>query len=335
MSELEHYGMKERSASAKDAEETTIGQAAPPAEAAEAAEAAEPAESAECNRSNNPTNAESAAPEVRKISLVQAFGEEDRSPDSTHAASSEPLSHETTNKGEAAARDPFEPAPPSPDTVVTNVMPASSFDASNASPSGFDPFAPSTPSSYESTTGNPNAYEAPVGYTPTYEATSAAYLQAAYNQAADQAQAQNNGYASAPSYQGYDYGAPRNETKAIGALVCGILSLLFCWTMVPSIILGIVAIVLAGSYADLWGKSGKTTAAKVTGVLGIVASTLVLAFMLLSFALFNLAENLPYSINSDSSSTAEESSFLDLLQISKITLGIFPYFFAIFGSFAS
>lgn len=71
----------------------------------------------------------------------------------------------------------------------------------------------------------------------------------------------------------------QNEKKSssqggIGALVCGILSLVI--PSIPGIILGIIAVILA-SRAQKEGPNGKATAAKVCGSIGIVMSALTFA----------------------------------------------------------
>lgn len=64
--------------------------------------------------------------------------------------------------------------------------------------------------------------------------------------------------------------------KAIGALVCGVLAILTCETVVFGIILGIVAIVLAGSAIKERAGDGKAVAGRICGIIGLVLSTLCL-----------------------------------------------------------
>ena len=80
-----------------------------------------------------------------------------------------------------------------------------------------------------------------------------------------------------------EYGAPtRTEGMAIGALVCAIVGLFVC-----GIVLGIVALVLANtaqkridaSGGQLQGD-GLVTAARIIGVISIVASVLVLLVLI-------------------------------------------------------
>lgn len=85
-----------------------------------------------------------------------------------------------------------------------------------------------------------------------------------------------------PGYGGY-YGAPPNEGKAVGALICAILS----WFACP-LILAIVALVLAGqSSAEIrssggrLGGEGMNTAARVIAWLNIGVSALVIALFMI------------------------------------------------------
>ena len=70
-----------------------------------------------------------------------------------------------------------------------------------------------------------------------------------------------------------NYSAP-SSGKATGALICGILAIVFSFIPIVGIILGIVAIVLASKAVKFAGKSGKTTGGKVCGIIGIVFSVL-------------------------------------------------------------
>lgn len=69
--------------------------------------------------------------------------------------------------------------------------------------------------------------------------------------------------------------APSNG-KAIGALVCGILAIVFAASIIPGIVLGIVAIVLAGKALKESGKDGKATGGRICGIAGIVLSVIAL-----------------------------------------------------------
>lgn len=68
--------------------------------------------------------------------------------------------------------------------------------------------------------------------------------------------------------------APRSSGKAVGALICGILAILFAWLPLIGVILGVVAIVLAVQSVKQAGKDGKATGGKVCGIVGIVLSVL-------------------------------------------------------------
>lgn len=336
MSELEHYGMKERRASKQGAGNEAIGEAAPPAKAAKAAEPAQPAKDHSMDEGTSRSSQETA---VTKISLAKAFHEDEYdvpSPTQSSTQAEAPTSTSETSAPEKAlaAHNPFTPEPPNPDSIVANVIttPADISSSAKQEMSSFDPFAPQTSAD---TIGQfigahdmrSTDSKAATSHESTYGVAQAPYQQATYSQPTAQTYVQAGNYAASPTpgYQSYDYGSnpydayagmsPRSEGKALGALLCGIASVLLFWTTIPGIILGIVAIALAGSYADLWGKTGKTTAAKIAGILGIVASTLVLAFSLLSYALFTLAEEQPYAINGDTTNTSETSSFLDLLPL--------------------
>ena len=74
----------------------------------------------------------------------------------------------------------------------------------------------------------------------------------------------------------------------IGALVCGIISVVFCWVgygAFITLILGIVAIVLAvkaGKMAPGGHRSGMATAGLVLGIIGVVLSGIIFACSLVA-----------------------------------------------------
>ena len=68
---------------------------------------------------------------------------------------------------------------------------------------------------------------------------------------------------------------PRSEGKAIAALVCGILSIVFCAGTLFGLILGIVAIVLASSYVKQNGPNTKAKIGKICGIIGSILSALM------------------------------------------------------------
>lgn len=98
-------------------------------------------------------------------------------------------------------------------------------------------------------------------------------------------------YGQSPSP--YPGGAPMVGTgKATGALVCGILAILFSSSVIVSIILGIAAIVLAGSYLKEGGTAGTAKAGRICGVVGIVFSVICLVFYLVvGVAVFDEMQN--------------------------------------------
>lgn len=123
----------------------------------------------------------------------------------------------------------------------------------------------------------------------------------------------NNPYA-APGGYGAPVAQPQPQRpssgKAVGALVCGILAILFSETVIVGIVLGIVALVLAGQAVRAAGKDGKTTGAKVCGVIGIVLSVLSLVAYLILFAVglaFLANYDYDYSFSHDSWSSTPPS----------------------------
>lgn len=124
---------------------------------------------------------------------------------------------------------------------------------------------------------------------------------------------------SQPTAPYYQPAAPQSSGKALGALICGILAILFSWLPLLGVILGIVAIVLAVQAVKQAGKDGKATGGKVCGIIGIVLSVLAFfAWMALSMgiALYMAAESsdsysgssqvAPYDSDSSSGATEEE-----------------------------
>lgn len=77
--------------------------------------------------------------------------------------------------------------------------------------------------------------------------------------------------------------------KALAALICGICAIVFSGTVIISIVLGIIALVLASQYVKAFGKDGKATGGKVCGIIGIVFSVLMLVFYLMFGALIFVA----------------------------------------------
>lgn len=61
-----------------------------------------------------------------------------------------------------------------------------------------------------------------------------------------------------------------------GALVCGILAIVFCFIPIIGIVLGIVAIVLAGKYFKAGGTQGQGKAGRICGIIGLILAVLML-----------------------------------------------------------
>lgn len=92
----------------------------------------------------------------------------------------------------------------------------------------------------------------------------------------------------APSQQPYPaYGAPApsqpSSGKALAALLCGIFAILLSGTIFFGIVLGIIAIVLAGQYVKSFGKDSKATGGKICGIIGIILSVIALIFYIVFF----------------------------------------------------
>ncbi|MEG0015548.1 DUF4190 domain-containing protein [Gordonibacter sp.] len=97
--------------------------------------------------------------------------------------------------------------------------------------------------------------------------------------------------------------------KATAALVCGILAILFSASLLPGIILGIVAIVLASKAVKESGKNGKTTGGKVCGIVGIVFSVLAfLMYLIIGFGAIMYAASNADSISSSYLDTPRSSA---------------------------
>lgn len=114
-------------------------------------------------------------------------------------------------------------------------------------------------------------------------------------------------YGQQPSYYQPMQSAPSG--KATGALVCGILAILLAWAPLFGVVLGIVAIVLAGKAIKEAGKNGKTTGGKACGIIGIVLSVLAFIFYLV----VGFGALLYVATNSDDLSYSSSSSAVDAL----------------------
>ena len=85
-----------------------------------------------------------------------------------------------------------------------------------------------------------------------------------------------------PQQGGYMPSTPpqQGNGKAVGALVCGICSIIFAGTVIIGVVLGIVAIVLAGS-ALKQSADGKAKAGRICGIIGLVLSVITLIVSLI------------------------------------------------------
>lgn len=115
-------------------------------------------------------------------------------------------------------------------------------------------------------------------------------------------------YAPQPG-QPYMPQQPRSEGKAIAALVCGILSIVFCAGTLFGLILGIVAIVLASSYVKQNGPNTKAKIGKICGIIGSILSTLM--FILTMFLGCSLLAAVGGASIADSASNSSASSTYD------------------------
>lgn len=115
-------------------------------------------------------------------------------------------------------------------------------------------------------------------------------------------------YAPQPG-QPYMPQQPRSEGKAIAALVCGILSIVFCAGTLFGLILGIVAIVLASSYVKQNGPNTKAKIGKICGIIGSILSAL--AFVFTMFVGCSLLAAVGGASIADSASSSSASSTYD------------------------
>lgn len=117
----------------------------------------------------------------------------------------------------------------------------------------------------------------------------------------DQAAPAANAQPSQP-YPGQTVAAqqPASQPSPTGALVCGILAIVFCFIPIVGIVLGIVAIVLAGKYFKAGGTLGQGKAGRICGIVGIVLS--VVMIVVNAIAIFTALNVLDELDNYDTSS---------------------------------
>lgn len=123
-----------------------------------------------------------------------------------------------------------------------------------------------------------------------------------------------------------------NQPSPTGALVCGILAIVLCGIPIVGIILGIIAIVLAGKYFKAGGADGKGKAGRICGIIGIVLSAIMaIASFFLTMTLLQAIDESDVdayvyeSITSSSSAavdtsrqsdfTAEEQELIDVTDV--------------------
>lgn len=105
--------------------------------------------------------------------------------------------------------------------------------------------------------------------------------------------------------------------SATGALVCGILAIVFSGFPIVGIALGIVAIVLAGKYYAAGGTQGTGKAGRICGIIGIICSVIMIivatAMIIFGLSVLDEATNSSYSYSTTAqSSSALSSSYEDL-----------------------
>ena len=111
----------------------------------------------------------------------------------------------------------------------------------------------------------------------------------------------------------YGQPQPAGNGKATGALICGIAAIILCWLPLLSVILGIVAIVLAGSYVKSGGTAGTAKGGRICGIVGIVLAVLMfIGSMVFGMAVYSQVmdeiDTPAASVSSSSSNSAPSSS---------------------------
>lgn len=196
------------------------------------------------------------------------------------------------------------PAVEQPPSAPEQPAPAAAQPAASQAgmPEGFQPYAAPQPERADQQPGaqQPGAYAQQPG---AYAQQPGAQTPPP-NYAPPVPPAQPGGYYGQAGAYGY---APKPSSgKAVAALVCGILAILFSWTILLGIGLGIAAIVLAGSAVKEAGKDGKATGGKVCGIVGIVLSVLALVATIALGALVGAAYNETLQITEDNYAYLQE-----------------------------
>ncbi len=78
----------------------------------------------------------------------------------------------------------------------------------------------------------------------------------------------------------------RSSGTGVAVLVCGILSLVFFWTLIPGIVLGTVALVLGNCELKRGSafEKGKVIAGIVTGLISLALCALIIALIIWGFS---------------------------------------------------
>lgn len=100
--------------------------------------------------------------------------------------------------------------------------------------------------------------------------------------------------------------------KPTGALVCGILAIVFCWIPIIGIVLGIVAIVQASNYFKAGGAESSGKAGKICGIIGLVLSGIMivinLCLVIFGLAVLDELDNQSTSLNAYSTTQPSSSA---------------------------
>ena len=103
--------------------------------------------------------------------------------------------------------------------------------------------------------------------------------------------------------------APVAQPSPTGALICGILAIVFCWLPLVGIVLGIVAIVLAGKYFKAGGTLSQGKAGRICGIVGLVLSGIMIVISsIMMFAMLAVLDDYDISNQYTSSITTPSSS---------------------------
>lgn len=79
---------------------------------------------------------------------------------------------------------------------------------------------------------------------------------------------------------------PKTDGKATASMVCGIISVIPCCWGIVTLVLGIIAVVMASAYVNETGdaNNSKAKAGKICGIIGIIGSVIGLIYVLILLA---------------------------------------------------